>query len=70
MTLSMELVSGDKTERLVSTDFNGWADKYWGASPHFEVSSGASWTLAWVLSRNNRKGHDIQAVEVQSGTCK
>ena len=35
----------------------------------WEADSGEVWSLVWVLQRTKGKGHVIDAVEMESGTC-
>jgi hypothetical protein len=67
--LSMALVTDTETVSLytrVTGSITSFGTSY---RPYFEVDSGVSWTLVWMLSSTKGKHKIVDLVEVTSDTC-
>jgi len=67
--ISMQVISDTETVNLYTRLIGSITSVGTSYRPNFEVDSGVSWTLVWVLSTTNGKGRILDAVEVTSGTC-
>jgi hypothetical protein len=69
MLLAFELVTNNESANLYTRSFSHTENLAARYLPNFEVDAGTSWTLYWTLMRTKGKGHIIDVIEVESGTC-
>jgi len=69
MMLAFELVTGNTSANLYTKFYTQTVSDGARYSPSFEVPAGTSWTLYWTLTRVKGKGHIIDVIEVESGSC-
>jgi hypothetical protein len=69
--LELRVLVGDEVQPPLYYKYFAETDN-WTANENsetWEVDSGESWSMVWVLKRTKGKGHVIDAIEMESGTC-
>lgn len=69
--LELRVLVGDEVQPPLAYKYFEQSDN-WTENENsgtWEADSGEVWSLVWVLQRTKGKGHVIDAVEMESGTC-